>query len=83
LPLLFDDVVGRMVNSNGGERPARTAYLHVNYRHITPLDRELRIEASLDRIEGRKRFASGRLYDGETLVSDAEGLFVELRQGMP
>lgn len=82
LPLLFDEVLGRLANSNG-RNIARTAYIHVNYRHITPVGRELRLEATLDREEGRKRYASGLLLDGEVVVSDAEGLFVELRPGQP
>ena len=83
LPLLFDEVLGRLNDGRGGRRPARTAYLHVNYRNITPLERELRVEGSLDRVEGRKRFTTGRLFDGDTLVCEAEGLFVELLPGMP
>lgn len=82
LPLLFDEVMGRL-NSGGGRTVGRTAYLHVNYRNITPIGRELQLEASLDRIEGRKRFITGRLRDGDTLVADAEGLFVELLPGQP
>jgi hypothetical protein len=81
LPLLFDDFVGRLA---GGRPPiARTAFLTVNYRAITPLDVELRVEATVDKIEGRKRWASGRLFDGERLLADAEGLWVELRPGQP
>jgi acyl-coenzyme A thioesterase PaaI-like protein len=82
LPLLFDEVLGRL-NSGGGRTVGRTAYLHVNYRHITPIGRELQLDASLDRIEGRKRFITGRLRDGDTVVADAEGLFVELLPGQP
>ena len=82
VPLLFDEVLGRL-NSSGGRSVGRTAYLHVNYRHITPIGRELELEATLDRIEGRKRFITGRLRDGDTVVADAEGLFVELLPGQP
>jgi acyl-coenzyme A thioesterase PaaI-like protein len=82
LPLLFDEVVGRLASARPPRR-ARTAFITVNYRAITPLDVELRVEATLDKIEGRKRWASGRLYDGERLLSDAIGLFVELRPGQP
>ena len=82
LPLMFDDVVGRLVN--GPDAPvARTAFLHVNYRRITKVGVELRVEATVDTIEGRKRWASGRLWEGDLLVADAEGLFVELRPGQP
>ncbi len=82
LPLFFDDVLGRL--SNGVDRRvARTAYLHTNYRRITRVGVELHFEATVDRIEGRKRWASGRLFEGDQLVADAEGLFVELRPGQP
>jgi acyl-coenzyme A thioesterase PaaI-like protein len=83
LPLLFDEVLGILANSSEPPPPARTAYLTTNYRAITPVEVELRVEATVDRVDGRKRWASARLYDGERLVADAEGLFVKLRPGMP
>ena len=82
LPLLFDEVLGMLGNS-GGRTRARTAYLHVNYRAITPVDRELVLSAAIEREEGRKRFVAATLRDGERLLADAEGLFVELRPGQP
>jgi acyl-coenzyme A thioesterase PaaI-like protein len=82
LPLLFDEVLGMLGNS-GGRTRARTAYLHVNYRAITPVDHELVLRAAIGREEDRKRFVTGTLHDGERLVADAEGLFVELRPGQP
>ncbi|TVT21953.1 PaaI family thioesterase [Amycolatopsis acidiphila] len=81
IPLAFDEVLGRLAST--GRTAARTAYLHVNYRKITPIEVELRVEAKVDRVEGRKRFLTGALYDGEHLTADAEGLFVELRPGQP
>jgi acyl-coenzyme A thioesterase PaaI-like protein len=83
LPLLFDEVLGRL--SNTGDRPiARTAYLHVNYRAITRIGVEHTLEADIVRIEGRKRWVRGVLRDpAGVVVSDAEGLFVALRPGQP
>jgi acyl-coenzyme A thioesterase PaaI-like protein len=82
LPLMFDDILGRMVN--GGDRPvARTAYLNVNYRAVTLIGVEHRIEAECTRIEGRKRFAVGRLLAGDVVTADIDALFVELRPGQP
>ncbi len=82
LPLLFDEILGRLANA--GDRPvARTAYLTVNYRQITPVGVEMSVEATFDKEEGRKRWVSGRLFQGESLVADAEGLFVQLRPGQP
>jgi hypothetical protein len=72
-----------MLGNSGGRTRARTAYLHVNYRAITPVDHELVLRAAIGREEDRKRFVTGTLHDGERLVADAEGLFVELRPGQP
>jgi acyl-coenzyme A thioesterase PaaI-like protein len=82
IPLMFDELLGRLANS-GGRVPSRTAYLHVNFRNITPVGRELRLEGRFESEEGRKRFLAGELYDGDTLCADAEGLFVQLRPGQP
>jgi acyl-coenzyme A thioesterase PaaI-like protein len=82
IPLVFDELLGRLANT-GGRRPSRTAYLHVNYRNITPIETRLAIEAHFENEEGRKRILSGTLRDGDTLCADAEGLFVALRPGQP
>lgn len=82
-PLLFDDLLGRVVNHHG-VGVARTAYLTVNYRQITPIDEELRAEVSVDRIDGRKRWCSGRLTNGaDEVLADVEALFVQLLAGQP
>ncbi len=80
-PLLFDDVLGRVMNHHQPS-VARTAFLKVNYRQVTPLDVELRFEATRDRVDGRKRWGSARLFDASgALLSDAEGLFLQLLPG--
>jgi acyl-coenzyme A thioesterase PaaI-like protein len=84
LPLLFDDNFGMIVYA--AKRPiSRTAYLHVNYRKVTPLNVPLTIEGKVDRVEGRKTFVNARLTttaDG-TLLADGEGLMIELLPGQP
>jgi hypothetical protein len=82
IPLLFDEALGRMCNAEGRPR-ARTAYLHTNYRAITPVGPELAIDVTFDREDGRKRWLSARLFHGDTLLADAEGLFVQLLPGQP
>ena len=82
IPMLFDDLLGRL--SVVGDRPrSRTAYLHVDYRSVAMIDTELRVEAWLERVEGRKRFLRGTLHDGDILCAEATGLFVELKPGHP
>jgi hypothetical protein len=80
--LLFDDLMGHLAGLAGGV--ARTAYLTVNYRRITPIDVRLSFDCSLDRVDGRKRFITARLRnpDGH-VVADAEGLFLRLNPGQP
>ena len=82
LPLLFDDVLGRLAIT-GGRTSSRTAYLHVDYRSITPVDEDLRIECWFDREEGRKRFLRGVLRRGDQVCAEVNGLFVALRPGQP
>ena len=45
----------------------------------TPLFRELRFRAWVDRVEGRRIMSRAELWDGETLTAEAEGLFVQPR----
>lgn len=81
LPLVFDEVLGRLAST--GRPRCRTAYLRVDFRRVTPIGRPLRIEAGFEREEGRKRFLRGALYDGDEVTAEAEGLWVELREGAP
>ncbi len=81
--LLFDSVLGYTAFTSTGSRSQRTAYLHVNYRNVVPIDKKLQVESGFERIEGRKIFVAGRLLDGETVLAEAEALFVTLRQGQP
>ncbi|MDT0200681.1 PaaI family thioesterase [Nocardioides sp. AE5] len=79
---LFDDVLGHFL-ARTGLPPARTAYLHTNFRSVTPLDVDLVFRAQVDRVEGRKRFLSATLHHGDVLCADADGLWVELKDGQP
>ena len=70
----FDEVLG--VAQKRTPRPGLTGTLTVRYRKPAPLHDELRFEAKVDRVEGRKMFITGTLHHGETLCADAEGIFV-------
>lgn len=70
----FDEVLG--LANTLSHSPGMTAMLRVNYRLPTPLHTELRFEARLERVEGRKIYTVGRVYAGDRLTAEAEGLFV-------
>jgi acyl-coenzyme A thioesterase PaaI-like protein len=73
----FDEVLG-IANIESGN-PGMTARLTVHYRKPTPLFRELRVRAWVDRIEGRRIMSRAEMYDGDTLTAEAEGVFVQPR----
>ena len=80
-PLLFDEMLGRLSNTNRPMR-CRTAYLKTDYLRVTLPDVPYDFDATVDREEGRKRFLSARLTapDGH-VVATAEALFVVLKEG--
>lgn len=82
IPLLFDDFLGMFVSARG-QPHSRTASLKVNYRRITPIYTPLRVEGTIDRIDGRKTWVSGRLFHGDEMTADAEALFLRLLPGQP
>jgi len=82
IPLLFDEVLGRLASS-GDRAPARTAYLHTDFRSITPVGEELAVRAWFVSEQGRKRLLRAELKHGDTLCAEAEGLFIELRPDQP
>ena len=83
LGMLFDTVLGLTGSVLTGNPRQRTAYLKINYRNIVPIEKDLQFDAGVDRVDGRKVFVSGRLTDGDTLLSDADALFVRLKPGQP
>ncbi len=81
--MLFDSLLGYTAFKLSRSQDQRTAFLHVNYRKIAPIEKELQVDAGIDRIEGRKIFVSGRLLDGDAVLAEAEALFVKLKPGQP
>ncbi len=81
--MLFDTVLGLTASVLSGTPRQRTAYLKINYRNIVPIEKELQFDAGIDRVDGRKIFVSGRLTDGDTLLAEADALFVKLKPGQP
>jgi acyl-coenzyme A thioesterase PaaI-like protein len=73
----FDEMLG-IANIASGN-PGMTARLTVHYRKPTPLFRELRFRAWVDRVEGRRVMSRAQAFDGDTLTAEADGIFVQPR----
>lgn len=77
--LVLDQALGEAAAAGG--RPGMTGTLTLRYREATPLG-AVRVEAEIDRVEGVKTFARGRLLarhdDGSepTVTVEAEGVFI-------
>lgn len=68
---LFDAIVATRGALSGTQL---TAKLDVDYRSPVPVNRTLRVEAVVDRVEGRKHHLSARMLDGDTLLAEARAL---------
>jgi acyl-coenzyme A thioesterase PaaI-like protein len=83
IPLFFDWHFGMIVSAAG--RPiSRTAYLHVDYRTVTPIDKPLLAHGRITSIEGRKAYITATMTtcDG-TVLSEANGLMIQLLAHQP
>ena len=70
-----------------GRPISRTAFLHVDYRKITPIDAPLLVRGRVTSTEGRKAFVSAELVEAsgfsETVLAEGNGLMVRLLPGQP
>jgi acyl-coenzyme A thioesterase PaaI-like protein len=73
---MFDELLGYAQLG-----PGFTAYLHVDYRKPTPLNRDLELRAGIEWIDGRKRLIRGSCTLDGVLLTEAEGLFIAPRTG--
>jgi acyl-coenzyme A thioesterase PaaI-like protein len=72
---MFDELLGFVQMM-----PGFTAYLKVDYRKPTPLNRELALKGWIDHIDGRKRLIRGTCSLDGVLLTEAEGLFIAPRE---
>ena len=83
IPLLYDWLFGMTVTA-AGIRPTRTAFLHVDYRNITPIDEPLAAHGSITEIDRRKVFIAATMTAADGMVlSEANGLMVRLLPHQP
>jgi acyl-coenzyme A thioesterase PaaI-like protein len=80
---LFDSLLGYTAFRLTRSLYQRTAFLHVDYRKIVPIETKLQVDAGVDHVDGRKMFIAGRLLDGEAVLAEANALFVKLNPGQP
>ena len=67
-----------------GRPISRTAFLHVDYRNVTPIDTVLTARGWVRESEGRKAFVNAELRDPEgKLLAEAHGLMIRLLPGQP
>lgn len=78
---LFDEALGRANTAAG--LSGMTVALEVRFRTGAPLGVPLRVVARTDRVDGRKRFSSGELLAGDTLVAEASAVYVTERPPGP
>jgi len=78
--LVLDHVLGATAHQPG--RPAYTGTLTLRYRRRTALGRPLRARARVERTEGVKTFAVGRLADEHGVTVEAEGVFIHPKQAL-
>lgn len=78
--ILFDELFGSLINRIDGFR-ARTAFLRIDYKRITPIDSHLQAEARILQREGRKIFANATLSGKDGVCATAEALFIVLEPG--
>jgi acyl-coenzyme A thioesterase PaaI-like protein len=83
IAMLFDSLLGYTASKLTRSPYQRTAFLHISYRHIAPVEKLLQVDAGIERVDGRKILVRGRLTDGDVLLADGEALFVRLRPGQP
>ena len=71
--LILDQLLGESAGARG--RPGMTGTLTLRYRRPTPLG-ALRAEAGIDRVEGIKTYATGRIIGPDGVTVEAEGVFI-------
>jgi acyl-coenzyme A thioesterase PaaI-like protein len=73
---LFDEMLGAAQNL--APPVGVTARLEVRYRHVTPIEEELRFDAWVEENRKRRLTTRATCHAGPTLTADARGLFVRV-----
>jgi hypothetical protein len=77
----FDDLMGMAQMASG--IAGYTGTLTVKMLKPTPLNRRIDYEAGVDRVDGRKIYVWARSRDADTLLAEAQIVFIAPKAGMP
>ena len=77
---IFDQFLG--MAQMMGKQPGMTGTLKIRYLRPTPLNRELKLEAWLERVEGRKTVLHAEMRAGDLVTAECEGLFIRPAGGV-
>jgi acyl-coenzyme A thioesterase PaaI-like protein len=80
IALWGDDVLGRLAHEYA-QGPARTAYLHVDYRALVPVDHPLEFAAWAESREGRKLHLRAEITVDGALAAEIDGLWIQAKGG--
>jgi hypothetical protein len=77
---IFDQFLGmaQMI----GKQPGMTGRLTVHYHARSPLNKELKLKAWFERVDGRKTIIHGEMFDGANKTASCEGLFIAPKDGV-
>ncbi len=74
---VLDEVLGSAQTLS--DKPGVTGTISVRYCAPTPINRDVRVEGTLDRIEGRKIFTLGKMFVDDQITAEATGVFITLK----
>lgn len=74
IALLFDQLLALAQRIEGMR--GYTGTLNIRYNKLTPLHRPLHLVARILRIDGRKKFVTGEIWDGDVCTAQCEGIFI-------
>lgn len=78
--LVFDEVLGCTALANGAG--GYTGTLRIRYLKPIPIGAPVRLEGRMGEVEGRKASALGRMWVGDELCAEAEGVFIQRKEPM-
>jgi acyl-CoA thioesterase FadM len=77
---IFDQFMG--MAQMMGKQPGMTGRLTTRYHRPTPLNVELKLEAWMESVEGRKTLMQAEMRNGDEVTATCEALFIRPKGGL-